>query len=550
MTPPDVSPDQSLDRLSHEIAGAFSVAFFELETIRNVAAEFGSDVERLLAVVETGEEREKHDGNFDAFLVNASSAATAAESAAGSLTGQAFQGALIRISGSLIEMKKYTVALVNISSLTKITQTETLGVADQLLSFTQLLDSRCHKLQDATARSATLVVGTQRQSGLARDKLTSIGQEFRALSNGAGDEAERLAVLERDHRAYMENTRENSNRLGVGVSTAVGDLVGCLQFPDAFAQRVEHVRAALGAMDGAPPAECDLLATVASAQLAAMATSLTEVATTAATALIELRAAVEHSPITKTRSEAVNPSDLWMTATAQANQVMLASVGRAREQLGSALKVLSILTDQIDKTQSNLEAAVELNRELETSVHNASLVAHRSGSQTSPLRFLAGSVRDVVDRTSSLISEVSESLMHIRDTSQALSASSLRDDLETLLALQETSAKEAEEQGRRVNLVHDMRRQLLGHADRLGGAAGAAQNAFETAAAHGAALIDLSRRIAELSSGSAITDSDLDWLYATYTMEEERCVHREALGMPDPEEAEGGADDDLEDFML
>lgn len=550
MTPPDASPEQSLERLSNEIAGAFSIAFFELETIRNVAVEFGVDVESLLAAVDTGDEREKREGAFDAFLVNASSAAGAAESAAGSLTDRAFQGALIRISGSLLEMKKHTVALVNISSLTKITQTETTGIADQLLSFTRSLDSRCRKLQDATARSSDLVVETQRQSGLARDKLTAIGQEFRALSNGAGDEAERLSVLERDHHSYMNDIRENSNRLDAEVRAAVGDLVGCLQFPDAFVQRVEHVRAALDAMDGAEPAERAALAKVTSAQLSAMATALNEVSTTAAKALRALGAAVERSPITRTRSDAANASDLWMTATAQANQVMIASVGRARAQLGSALKVLSILTDQIDKTQNNLEAAVKLNRELETSVHNASLVAHRSGSQTSPLRFLAGSVRDVVDRTSSLISEVSGALTHIRDTSQALAESSLRDDLERLLVLQEASADEAEEQGERVHLVHDKRRRLHGHADRLSGAAGAAQNAFEAAADQSSALVDLARAVANFAPVCASSSCDLSWLYASYTMEEERSVHRVALGLPEPEEAAEGTDDDLEDFML
>ena len=186
MTLLHISLEETLEQLSHEIAGAFTIAFFELETIRNTAAEFGTEIENLLAITSpvTGE------GNgatvFDIFLENASSAAVAAERTAGSLTDRSFQGALIRISGSLLEMKKNSVALTAISALTKITQTETRDKSNRLAAFTASLDGRCRELQAATARSAKLVIETQRQSGFARDKLAAIGLEFHALSDGAG----------------------------------------------------------------------------------------------------------------------------------------------------------------------------------------------------------------------------------------------------------------------------------------------------------------------------------------------------------------------------
>ena len=551
MTLPHDELETTLERLSHEIAGAFSIAFFELETIRSTAAEFGTDIGNLLAVTAPEDGAAEGDSAFETFLQNAASAAAAAESAAGSLTDRAFQGALIRISGSLLEMKKHTVALTSISSLTKITQTETRDMGNRLAAFTESLDGRCRELQAATARSADLVVETQHQSGLARDRLTAIGLEFRALSEGAGDEAVRLAGLERVHHARMSEIRDDANRLDGEVKKAVGGLIGCLQFPDAFAQRADHVRTAIAAMDKAAAPERAALARVACAQLGAMAEALTTVATTASRTLGTLRTAFESSPIIHNRSEAADPSDAWMTATAQANEVMLDSVDRAREQFGAALALLSGLTRQIDATQDNLETSVRLNRELETSVHNASLVAHRSGSQTSPLRFLAGSVKDVVDRTSDLIAQISEALRHIRGTSEALAASSLESDLETLLGVQESAAQATEEQAGKVGRVRQMRRQLLGHADRLDGAATAGGNAFDAAAEHARAIADLARQVGEVAPASGEeTDAacDLDWLYALYTMEEERVVHRETLGLPEVEDA--GADEDLDDFML
>ncbi len=542
---------ESLVQLSHEIAGAFSIAFFELETIRTTAAEFGTDVGSLLAITATPEAQEGQESSFGVFLRNARSASVEAEKAAGSLTDRAFQGALIRISGSLLEMKKHTVALSSISSLTKITQAETRNMADRLNAFTESLDSRCRELQQATARSADLVVETQYQSGLARDRLTAVGLEFRALSDGAENDAIRLSMLEEVHHVYMSEISDEASKLDGQVRTAVAGLIGCLQFPDSFAQRSEHVCTAITAMEKAAPAERAALRKVVEAQLARMAEALTEVTTTAGQALETLQIAFDRSPIIQNRSEAADPSDAWMTATAQANEAMLDSVARARDQFGTALTLLAGLTRQINATQDNLETSVRLNRELETSVHNASLVAHRSGSQTSPLRFLAGSVKDVVDRTSDLITQISGALGHIRGTSEALAASGLDRDLETLLELQETAAQDAADQAERVGRVRETRRQLLRRADRLDGAAKAGGNSFAAAAEHAKGVAELGRRISqEVPAPDCDETDELAWLYAIYTMEEERVVHREALGLPAVEETPADTHEDLDDFML
>ncbi|RYH00963.1 hypothetical protein EU805_16030 [Salipiger sp. IMCC34102] len=550
MTSPHAALEKALERLSDDISGAFSIAFFELETIRSTAAEFGTDIGNLLTATAPQDTPDQQDGTFELFLQNAASAADAAGGAADSLTDRAFQGALIRISASLLEMKKHTIALTSISSLTKITQSETRDMDNRLTAFTESLDDRCRDLREATGRSANLVVETQQQSGLARDRLTAIGLEFRALSDNAGDEATRLADLERVHHAYMAEIREDANRLDAEVRRAVGDLIGCLQFPDSFAQRTEHMRTAIAALNTASAEDRALLAKVIAAQLQAMAGALKQISGTASRALGTLREAFELSPIIHNRSDAADPSDAWMTATAQANDVMLESVARAREQFGAALELLAGLTRQIDATQENLETSVELNRELEISVHNASLVAHRSGSQTSPLRFLAGSVKDVVDRTSNLITPISEALGHIRSTSEALAASSLDRDLQTLLGLQESAAKEAEAQGQRLDRVRGMRRALLDHADRLDGAATAGGNAFDVAAEHVGAIAELARDVGDIALGSDSPEGDLHWLYALYTMEEERVVHRKALGLPEIAETAEDTTEELDDFLL
>lgn len=539
---------KSLDKLSSEIAGAFSISFFELETIRAVAGEFSRDVAQLLQAVEDGADREKQENAVAAFLANATSAAEAAERAAKSLTDRSFQDALARISGSLLEMKKHAIILLNVSSLTKITQTETKGVGDQLQSFTGLLDDRCRRLQDATVQSTDLIVETQRQSGLARDRLTAIGQEFRSLSNGADRDTDRRKALEADHHAQMDKSRETSHRLNDEVSLTVRNLIGCLQFPDAFAQRMEHVRNAVDAIEKGTAPERAAIAKVAAAQLDAMAASLTQVAGNAVDALDHLHDAVQYNPLAQSGAAASNPSDIWMAAMSQANDVMLASVDRARGQLGGALEVLSALTGQIDRTQGNLEEWMALNRELEITVHNASLVVHRSGSQTSPLRFLAGSVKEIVDRTSGLITEFSDALTFVRTTSQALTVSSLKDDLQKLTGFQEASAQEAAAQAEKVKAVDKLRRCLIGHAERLSGAASAGRNAFAAASDHAAAVSAMADEVRAMGGSGDARDADIGWLFNSYTMEEERQVHRQAMGIAEPEQAQD--DEDLEDFMF
>ncbi|CUH39816.1 hypothetical protein JSE7799_02544 [Jannaschia seosinensis] len=544
---------ETLGRLASDISGAFSVAFFEAEVIRNTAEEFDSDVSMLLAAAATDGAAGERGTAFAVFLENASSASSAAEEAVASLTDRAFQGALVEVSGSLRDMAKCTAELTTISSLTKITQTELRGAGDRLAAFVDSLDGQCRELQQTTARSADLIVETQRQSGFARDELVDIAREFQALSDGAGRKTVRLARLEHAHHVYTNLVREDASRLGEGVQSAVRDLISCLQFPDAFAQRMEHVQMIFDAMENGPDVDRSALAAVAAAQLGSMAEALIDVCSTANLSLVAINAILGENLLADGGKGGANPSDMWMSATTQENQMMLDSVAGARDQLGKALTLLSGLTGQIERTQNHLQASVRLNRELETSVHNASLVAHRSGSANSPLRFLAGSVKDVVGRTSDLMVRIGRSLTYIRSTSEALATSGLSQDLETLLELQAVAVQEADIQSKVVERIRSTRQQLLGHSGRLAGAATAGKSAFGAAADYAAELANLARRVQGPSLAAPEnrnTTSDFDWLYQVYTMEEERSVHRKALGLKDPPSAGVVEEEDMSDFLL
>jgi hypothetical protein len=540
----------ALGQLSSDISSAFSIAFFELETIRTSAADLGAEVARLLAAAAHEGGGDGNTGSIEAFLQNATSAAEAAESAAGALTNRSFQGALVSVAGSLHEMRKCVLELASVSSLTKITQPQQGEISERLTVFTETLDSRCQELRDSAWRSSDLVGKIQHQSGLARDGLTAIGQEFRGISDGAGRQTRHLAELEAAHRAHMQAVGDDAGRLGTDVGRAVAELVGCLQFPDAFSQRVEHVRAALQAVDGASEAEAGAIAAVVAAQLRAMATALADVTDKANRALETLSAALRQSSVIGSRSEAIDPSDAWMDVSSRTNEAMLRSVARAREQLGTALALLAGLTGQIDTARTNLEASVRLNRELETSVHNASIVAIRSGSSNSPLRFLAGAVKDVVERTSGQIDRIATALMHIRETSEALGATSLESDLQTLLRIQEGAMQAGSEQEAMVEVVRETRENLLAHASRLTGSATAGAHAFRAAGEHAGALGDLAEKVQRIAPPDEPVSCDLGWLYALYTMEEERAVHRDVLGLPAAAADEASESADLDDFVL
>lgn len=552
MTAPNTPslPKEALGQLASEISGAFSVALFELETVRATTAEVDAEVRRLLEAAAPDEAGEGEASSFGAFLANATRAAEAAEAAAGSLADRDFQNALVSVTGALQDMKKCTFELATISSLTKITQSEADGVSHRVAAFTQSLDGRCRELRSSSAESFDLIAQIQQQSGLARDELAAIGREFRGVSDQAGRQTQRLAELEAAHRARMVAVRENADRLGQGVRRAVAELIGCLQFPDAFSQRAEHVRLALHRMEGtADAAERHAVARVLSAQLEAMARALEEVTGRATGSLRALVEALDQGAAIG-GTEALDPSSAWMDANARANEAMLRSVAVTRQQLASALELLAGLTRQIDGARSSLEASSELNHELEISVHNASIVASRFGSSSSPLRVLAGGVKDVVGRTSGLIGRIATALTHIGETSEALERTSLKDELETLLGIQEAALGAASRQAGLIETVRGARQGLTTKASRLAGAATAGAHAFEAAGGHAATLAGMAERLRPAGPALDVSACDLGWLHASYTMEEERAVHREVLGLPLAEPDPADADADLDEFML
>ena len=538
---------QFLGQLASKVAGTFEVAFLELETIRDTSGAFAAEIERLLKATEPATSDESDESSHSRFFAHTNRAAAAAELAARSLANKKFQSALISVTTTLREIDKCAVELQSISFLTKTTLAETSVDTEQVSVFVGTLDTQLKELQRSSAASTKLIAAIQQQSSLARDELATIASEFRSILRQGESRQDNLESLREAHEAHIDRIKIAAGDLRTGVNQAVGRLVGCLQFPDAFRQRVEHLEAALDSNGGDD--ETRAIAVVVSAQLDVLARDLgaeTRVAHDALTSLSEVLAA----DTTLHSDQGFDSSTAWVDASRRTNEGMLNAVASGRAKLDNTVELLGDLVERIDRAQSNLETASKLNGALETSVFNALIVASKLANSNTPLPFLAGHVRTVVERSSSLIEQISVALKRIRRTSQALEQTGLEADLEQLSAIQESLSLRSTGIAQMVKQISTGREAIRSQSTRLSSASAAAIQAFEAAAGYAPAFADLGEEVRRASTATDAPPADIPWLYAIYTMEVERTVHREALGLPEVQEDTAEDEDDFDDFLL
>ncbi|WP_299821525.1 hypothetical protein [uncultured Jannaschia sp.] len=537
----------SLEQLASKVAGTFEVAFFELETIRDTSREFDRQVERLLEATEPGASDEAGQSSYSSFFAHTGRAAEAAQEAAQSLADKKFQTALISVTTTLQEIDRCAVELQSVSFLTKTTLAETSAGTEQVSVFVETLDTQLKELQRSSKASSKLISAIQQRSGLARAELATIASEFRSILRQGESRQDNLASLKTAHEAHIEHIKTAAADLRSGVGQAVGRLVGCLQFPDAFRQRVEHLDAALDS--GGDAEEAGALAAVVSAQLDALARDLDRETGGAVDALNALSSTL--SGDTALGSDAgFDASNAWVDANRRTNDGMLNAVASGRAKLDNTVELLGDLVERIDRAQENLKTASNLNGALETSVFNALIVASKLANTDTPLPFLAGHVRAVVERSSGLIEQISVALKRIRRTSKALERTGLEADLEQLAAIQESLSERSTGIARMVKQIATAREALQSQSMRLSTSSGAAIQAFQIAADYAPAFGDLARTVRAAAEAGDGPYRDVPWLYASYTMEVERDVHRGALGLPEAEAEDGEDADDFDDFLL
>ena len=537
----------SLGQLASNVAGTFEVAFLELETIRDTAGEFATQVACLLDATESTTSDEADQASYSNFFAHTGRAAKAAEMAAQSLANKKFQSALISVTTTLREIDRCAVELQSVSFLTKTTLAETSVDTEQVSVFVQTLDTQLEELKRSSTASSKLIAAIQQQSGLARAELATIASEFHSILRQGESRQENLATLKEAHDAHIARVKTAAGELRAGVSQAVGRLVGCLQFPDAFAQRVEHLNAALDW--SADEAEARSIPVVVSAQIDALSRDLGTETGSALEALNSLSDVLAADTALHS-DEGYDSSNAWVDANRRTNDGMLNAVSSGRAKLDNTVDLLGDLVERIDRAQLNLEKASSLNGALETSVFNALIVASKLSNTDTPLPFLAGHVRAVVERSSSLIEQISVALERIRRTSKALEQTGLEADLAQLSTIQETLSQRSTGIARMVDQISTGREALQSQSTRLATSSAAAIQAFQAAASYAPAFADLAGTIRTTVPGVEEEYQDIPWLYASYTMEVERTVHREALGLPEVQDEPTEDEDEFDDFLL
>lgn len=548
---PNTVPVQSLRDAAAEIAEAFDLGLEGIGRIRSGTEALTSTVGALVEL--TGSDAGPDGSQLGRFLTHARLTADAAEGVAASLGDSRTAVVLSEITHSLRELHKRAIELRATSMLTKISCFGGGGDGLDIGSFVTALDDRSRDLKDTVSESLWILQAVDAQCGKARKRLSDMAAAFRALLRQFDADRERLAALEAAHDSHLAATRENNSALAENVGGAVGRLIGCLQFPDSFAQRAAHLEAMLHALDDDRRAEQHgAIRRLAAAQLSAMADALDTTAGDAGAALADIRGAIGGNTGTRWSK---SPSSGWISALEQGSMAISAAATEARHQLDDALEMLNATSRHLEDAAKALTASQELNAELTTSAHNAALAASRAGASTSALRTLAGSVQDIVGKVSRLASGLAAGLEALTELSSALDEAGLSARVAELDAIRERAEGDAVRAGDTFRSVERVQASVFAHAEDIAGATEKASRAFADAARRGRTLRETAAAIGPTTGpddGRGLAP-DLGWIFALYTMEEERAVHRTLFpadeGRVDaPADLE--ADDDLDGFLM
>lgn len=555
-------PEVALAHLSNELGLIFDNVVTSIGAIRSSAGEFASSVGVLQGLggsdsdhADTGEY-----ASFSVFARRAEHAAAAAEAAAGELDDTTFQTSLNSLSAVLRELKRNIVELAAISSLTKIAKTESPELADRLSVFTETLDMRFSSLRASSSEAAQMIDAIRTESRDARTALSAIAGELHGMSQTAGADGAELDSLRHAFLADVDRMVEESRVLGTQVQSGVSRVIACLQFPDAFAQRMEHLLAILAAADATDDAgRKSVLTHVGLAQLDAMVAALLDAIMTGMTAL-------EAIPLPHDMADGVHgieghdASLAWIEAERRADQMMIKAVAASQNRLDAAVSLISRVVSAVDRVRDMLEDSRRQNLELNFSVYNASIVASRHSGGASALHVLADGVKSVVAKISREVSQIIADLVPIRRASEALQNSPLSAELAHLARIQGLAAQKVNEDTFKLARAQEAREHLQASITKLAAAAREARGRFGAAQGYAAPLREIAKCIRDSQiTAAAPVAIDLAWVEDLYTMNEERDVHHaavDALGLisasaqprtqPVPEVNEEG----LDDFLL
>jgi hypothetical protein len=544
---PEADHVTPLATASASVNAAFTRGLDEVQTIREMTGDLLNRLGQLLEV--EFEDHQESPGPHEDFVGSVSEASRAIGGIVEAL-GSAKLFAIQRqmhvhlqgVRGSALQLSTSSVLASIICAENRIEETQFKALIDELRD-------RSEELRVLSSSSITTLGKTVKATMVARDALSAVAEAFAHTAGDMRSKLDALAPLEAAHRAHVAARRDDGERLRDAVQREIGRLVGCLQFPDTFAQRTEHVSAMLIGLGDCAALEAARRRRLAAAQLEDMATAHEKVVETARSALTSIRSALA----TQLRGRAASdPSMRWIDAQHATDAGMAAAIEMAGHRLRSVERSTVEMRATIEAVDEGLSTARALNRRLKATANNAGIAAGRAEGAAAPLGMLARTVHTATFDIARVVDGLCEGLSAFGEISDRLAGADLAGRIEALDVLSLRAAERGRANAIRVEGFEAINDRITTRAEQIEHAVGAALAALDRTDRQMPVLRRLAASlVADPSTRSAAIEGpapELAPIWDLYTMEAERNVHAALFGRA--AEAEAGDDVELDDFVL
>lgn len=532
-----------LERTADAALDTSVTALSRMRNVRDAAGGISGAVEALEQAFSTGD--------AEAVATDTTTLLAAAETAIGRSAKTLSQVDAARLEVTLRRAQRGALELKIVALMVKINAAQMANAISGSNGFVSDLTALVGNLSDTVARAqrmATVIIARIADAAGDLADAAAVLRQQSAVMQALKEKADAL-LLERNR--HLDTFSAEAETVAQACQKQIGRLVPCLQFADAFTQRLHNAKRFMAEAQGKTPLAVLSARDLAARQIVELAVDNGRIRVDTEDALDQMHQVVFRSAQVLTPEGKSDGTGGWLAAAGEIVTRNVELIATLRSSLSASFDKLATADEAMADVASAVREFDALAITLNLVAINGAIAASQSSQGGRAAYLLATEVQSVARNCAAQLEQTRGELSAIQTSLSQVDRDGLAKQLERLSTVQADVQAERDAQHERIEIGRQAQENLAENLTSLMVACRAARETIQKSADMDEALTKMASTLRPAEEVEHSPESS-GWIRAFYSTTEERDLHDQILGDEREEviDPSGDLDDDLEGFVL